>query len=55
MSTKHPANEQMKHRYFEYLHHADGKSDATIRQVITAINRFERFTKYADFKTFDQK
>lgn len=55
MSTKHPKNEQMKHRYFEYLRHADGKSDATIRQVKTALGRFERFTRHADFKRFDQK
>lgn len=55
VSTKNPKNEQVKHHYFEYMKHAEGKSDATIRQVITAIGRFETFTRNADFKQFDQK
>ncbi len=55
MSTKHPKNEQIKHLYFDYLRHAQGKSEATIRQVVTAIGRFEHFTRNADFKRFDQK
>lgn len=55
VSTKHPKNEQVKHLYFEYLRHAQGKSEATIRQVVTAIGRFERFTRNADFRRFDQK
>lgn len=55
VSTKHPKNEQVKNLYFDYLRHAEGKSEATIRQIITAIGRFERFTRNADFRCFDQK
>lgn len=55
VSTKNPKNEQVKHLYFEYMRHAQGKSEATIRQSVTAIGRFERFTRNADFKRFDQK
>ena len=55
MSTKHPKNEQVKHIYFHMLRHADGKSDATIRQIGKAISRYEAFTRNACFKTFDQR
>ena len=55
MSIKHPKNEQVKHVYFDLLRHADGKSEATIRQIGKAISRYESFTKYACFKTFDQR
>jgi integrase len=55
MFTKHPKNEQMKRTYFHMLRHAEGKSEATIRQVSLALTRFERFTKSACFKTFDQR
>lgn len=55
MSIKHPKNEEAKRTYFHMLRHADGKSEPTIRQVSLAFARFERFTKYACFKTFDQR
>lgn len=55
MSIKCSANEQIKRKYFYYLEHADGKAEATIKQVIIALGRFEGFTAYADFKTFNQK
>ena len=55
MSTKHPKNEEAKRAFFHLLRHADGKSDATIRQVRMAIARYETFTKSACFKTFDQR
>ena len=55
MSIKHPKNEQVKRTYFHMLRHADGKSEATIRQVNLTLARFERFTKHACFKTFDQR
>ena len=45
----------MKRQYFRFLEHADGKSEATIRKVEKSILRFEAFTKFADFKLFDQK
>jgi len=50
-----PKNEQIKRRYFDFLRHADGKSEATIRIVEKAILQYEGFTRFADFKRFDQK
>ncbi len=55
MSIKCPANEQIKRQYFHYLEHADGKAEATIKQVVMALGRFELFTGHADFRTFNQK
>jgi len=55
MKNRNPANERIKHSYFEYLKHADGKSEQTIRQVEKALLRFEESTKFSDFKRFDQK
>ncbi len=55
MSKRHPDNERIKHRYFEFLKQADGKSEQTIRQIEKAILRFEEFSGFADLKRFDQK
>ncbi len=55
MTKRNPDNERIKLRYFEFLKQADGKSEATIRQVEKAILRFEEFTRFADLKTFNQK
>lgn len=52
---KNPDNERVKLTYFEFLKQADGKSEQTIRQVERAIARYEKFTKWTCFKTFDQK
>ena len=55
MAARHPDNERIKLRYFEFLKQADGKSEKTIRQVEKAILRLEEFTRFADLKTFDRK
>lgn len=55
MTRKNPKNEIVKHEYLKFLKHADQKADSTIRISEKAIQRFEAFTKYADFKTFDQR
>jgi site-specific recombinase XerD len=55
VSIKCPANEQIKRRYFYYLEHADGKAEATIKQTVISLGRFEVFTGNADFRTFNQK
>lgn len=55
MSIKCPANEQVKRTYLYYLEHADGKAEATIKQTVMALSRFEDFTCHADFRTFNQK
>lgn len=54
MSIKCPANEQVKRIYLYYLEHADGKAEATIKQTVMALSRFEDFTCHADFRTFNQ-
>tara|TARA_E500000318_G_scaffold112056_1_gene133738 strand:+ start:3160 stop:4224 length:1065 start_codon:yes stop_codon:yes gene_type:complete len=53
--SKNPENERVKLAYFDFLKHADGKSEQTIRQVERAISRLENFTAQADFRTFDQR
>lgn len=52
---KNPENERVKLEYFDFLKHADGKSEQTIRQVERAVARFESFTVQANFRTFDQR
>lgn len=55
MEKRNPRNEQIKHVYFNFLIHADRKSDKTIRQVEKSILRYEDFTHFADLGNFDQK
>ena len=55
MSKRNSKNERIKREYSEFLKHADGKAEATIRQVEKAIQRYESFTSSADFATFDQR
>jgi site-specific recombinase XerD len=39
-------------RYFTYLAEAKGFSEATLDAVAKALNRFETYTKFRDFKAF---
>ena len=55
MTTRNPDNERLKLTYFDYLKHAEGQSEKTLRQVEKALLRFEEFTRYADLKTFDRR
>lgn len=55
MTKKNPPNEIVKREYMKFLKHADRKADSTIRMCEKSIQRFETFTKHANFKTFDQK
>jgi integrase len=55
MSKRNPKNERIKRQYAEFLKHADGKAEVTIRQVEKAIQRYENFTSSADFATFDKR
>ena len=50
MKTHSPQNERIKRAYFTYLTEAKGFSDATIDTVAKALNRFETYTKFRDFK-----
>ena len=54
--TKHnPENERIKHKYFAYLKEAKRHSEPTVDAAAKALNRFEEYTRYRDFKAFHQK
>jgi integrase len=51
--TKHNANnERIKREYFAYLKEAKRHSESTVDATAKALNRFEVYTKYRDFKAF---
>ena len=45
-------NERIKRAYFTYLAEAKGFSEATLDAVAKALNRFESYTRFRDFKAF---
>ena len=45
-----PANERLKHRYFEWLRNAKQMAHKSVEQVAMALDRFEEFTNRRDFK-----
>jgi len=47
-----PENERIKHRYFRFLKEAKGRNEASIDGVAKALNRFETYTRFRDFKQF---
>lgn len=50
---KHSAeNERIKRRYFAYLKEAKRHSEPTVDAAAKALNRFEVYTKFRDFKAF---
>ncbi len=55
MTQKNAQNERIKKDYYLFLEHADRKSETTIRTHEKSILRFEGFTRFACFKTFNQK
>jgi site-specific recombinase XerC len=52
MRTHDPQNERVKRAYFTYLTEAKGFSEATLDGIAKALNRFEAYTKFRDFKAF---
>ena len=51
--TKHNAsNERIKRQYFEFLKEAKRQSESTIDAAAKALDRFETFIRYRDFRTF---
>jgi hypothetical protein len=52
MTTHNPDNERIKRRYFAYLKEAQRNSEATVDAVAKALDRFEVYTKYREFKAF---
>ena len=53
MARHNARNERIKRRYFTYLREALGFSEATLDGIAKALHRFETFTAFRDFKTFD--
>lgn len=52
MKTHNPANERIKREYFTFLKEAKRYSDTSLNGVAAALNRFEVYTKFRDFKAF---
>lgn len=52
MSKNNPNNERIKRQYFAYLKEAKRHSEPTVDAAAKALNRFEVYTKYRDFKAF---
>ncbi len=51
--TKHSANnERIKREYFDYLKEAKRHSEPTLDASAKALDRFEVYTRYRDFKKF---
>ena len=51
--TKHNAdNERIKRQYFAFLKEAKRHSEPTVDAAAKALNRFETYNKYRDFKVF---
>lgn len=54
MAEYNPINERIKRSYLRYQAEAGGKSDKTIVSIRVAINKFEEYTKYKNFSTFNK-
>ena len=52
MRKYNPANERIKRKYFAFLKEAKRHSEPTVDAAAKAINRFEVYSKYRDFKAF---
>jgi site-specific recombinase XerD len=52
LNQVNPANERIKRRYFHELTEADGLARVTVDHSARAISDYERFTGWADFKSF---
>ena len=52
MKNYNAQNERIKRAYFTYLAEARGFGEQTVDGVAKAINRFEVYTKFRDFKAF---
>ncbi|MDP2107118.1 MAG: hypothetical protein Q8J76_14070, partial [Desulfobulbaceae bacterium] len=52
MKKHSPENERIKRKYFSFLKEAKRYSEPTVDAAAKALNRFEVYTKYKDFKVF---
>jgi len=55
MIRHNPENERIKHAYLGFLREALGRDAAALDAVAMALHRFETFTGYLDFRTFDRE
>ena len=54
MIKYHPKNARIKRDYFEWQKEANRKSDSTIDNIRKAIDRYERYTAFEDFRIFNK-
>jgi hypothetical protein len=54
MIRHNPENERIKHAYLDFLREAMGRDPAALDAVAMALHRFETFTGYLNFRTFDR-
>src|SRR5262245_41887915 len=52
MKTHNPENERTKRRYFAYLKEAKRFSEESLDGAAKALNRFEVYTRFKDFRAF---
>lgn len=52
MKKHNPVNERIKRQYFSFLKEAKRHSEPTVDAAAKALNRFEVYTRYRDFKKF---
>jgi site-specific recombinase XerD len=52
MKTHHADNVRIKHKYLGYLKEAKGHAEASLDSVAQALDRFENYTHFRDFKAF---
>lgn len=52
MTTCNAQNERLKRRYLEYMREARGQSEASLDAIGKALNRFEVYTRFKDFRAF---
>ncbi len=52
MKNYNPNNERIKRKYFIFTKEAKRQNEATIDAIAKAMNRFEVYTKFRDFKAF---
>ena len=52
MTTHNANNERIKHEYFAFLKEAKRQGDASVDACAKALDRFETYNKFRDFKAF---
>lgn len=55
MTTINPVNERIKRSYFAYLKEAKRNGEQSVDAAAKALNRFEAYTKFRDFKAFHRE